>query len=70
MEMLTRDHPTIERCERTGEPYAVPSAKYIRCCMCGENIYIGLDAYYDFEGAEVCEDCMSDYVWEHYRRCS
>lgn len=63
------DADWIRQCERTGYPNPLPKAEYKTCCVCGENIYIGLDDYYDFDGNIVCEDCEFDYVWEHYRRC-
>ena len=64
-----QDHPAIARCMATGYPYAIPEVEYKTCCVCGENIYIGLDAYYNFEGNIVCEECERDYTREHYRRC-
>lgn len=40
-----------------------------RCDECGGDIYEG-DYYFDFDGDAVCENCVSDYVKERFRRCA
>ena len=56
------EHPAIARCIRTGYPYVLPQAEYKTCCVCGENIYLGLDEYYDFGTGPVCEHCRYEYI--------
>lgn len=45
---------------------------YKSLCRCGEcdgDIYEG-DYYFDFRGDVVCENCVSDYIKERFRRCA
>lgn len=38
-----------------------------RCCGCGCQIEAG-EHYYDFDGDEVCEECVNEYIDDNFRR--
>lgn len=62
------DHPAIARCMATGYPYPAARVRTVQCGECGENIYLGLDEYFDFGGGPVCEHCRYGYVQRVYGR--
>lgn len=56
----------LERGHYSEDPPEKPS---LRCAYCDDGIFPG-EQYYDFDGFEVCENCLEDYLKEYQKTAS